>query len=112
MCVMSKDYDGLEAGGAITIGDTTSTIYYQENEFITGPHIIVVRAEWFNVYTALFLIAILNLEKYRYPVFGRPFSKESIYETEIMLPIDDEGEPDYVFMEDYIKSCPYSFSLR
>ena len=35
---------------------------------------------------------------------GRPFSKESIYETEIMLPIDDEGEPDYVFMEDYIKS--------
>ena len=37
---------------------------------------IVVRADWFNIYTAHFLIAVLNLEKYRYPVFGRAFLKD------------------------------------
>ena len=111
LCVENKDYIGLENGSAITIGDTTSTIFYQQESFITGPHIIVIRADWFNVYTANFLIALLNMEKYRYPVFGRPFSKASIQEIVIPLPIDDNGEPDYLFMENYIKSLPYSSNI-
>ena len=111
MCVMTQDYPGLEKGSAITIGDTTATIFYQEGDFITGPHIIVVRAEWFNVYTANFLISLLNMEKFRYPVFGRAFLKDLIAETEIMLPINNNGEPDYAFMESYIKSLPYSGNI-
>lgn len=112
MCVLSQDYVGLESRGAITIGDTTSTIFYQENDFITGPHIIVIRADWFNVYTANFLISLLNMEKYRYPVFGRAFLKELIIETELLLPIDGNGNPDYDFMESYIKSLPYSINIE
>ena len=90
----------------------TSTIFYQETDFITGPHIIVVRADWLNVYTANFLIALLNMEKFRYPVFGRAFLKDLIIETEVMLPIDDNGNPDYTFMEEYIKSLPYSGNIE
>lgn len=112
MCVLTQEYDGLEQKGAITIGDTTSTIFYQENNFITGPHIIVIRADWFNVYTANFIIALLNMEKYRYPVFGRAFLKELIIKTEITLPIDANGNPDYDFMEKYMKSLPYSCNIE
>ncbi len=111
LCVEAKDYVGLEKGKAICIGDTTSTIFYQQADFITGPHMIVIRAEWFNVYTASFLIALLNLEKYRYPVFGRAFSKELIQETSLPLPVNDTGDPDYEFMERYIQSLPYSSNL-
>lgn len=111
LCVEGKAYDGLEKGKAITIGDTTSTIFYQQRDFITGPHIIVVRAEWFNVYTASFLISLLNMEKYRYPVFGRAFSKELIQETMLPLPINEKGTPDYEFMERYIQSLPYSSNI-
>lgn len=111
LCVEAKDYVGLEKGKAICIGDTTSTIFYQQSDFITGPHIIVIRAEWFNVYTASFLIALLNMEKYRYPVFGRAFSKELIQETLLPLPVDDKGNPDYEFMEAYIQSLPYSSNI-
>lgn len=111
MYAQSKEYAGLEEGGAITIGDTTSTIFYQSSRFITGPHIIVLRADWFNIYTANFLITLLNMEKYRYPVFGRAFSKDLIGKTVIPLPVDKEGNPDYSFMEEYIKSRPFSCNL-
>ncbi len=111
MCVQVLDYDGLEKANAITIGDTTATIFFQEHDFITGPHIIVIRAEWFNVYTANFIISLLNKEKYRYPVFGRAFSKDLIKETMLYLPINNNGSPDFEFMEDYIKSLPFSCNL-
>lgn len=111
MCVQAMDYDGLEKAGAITIGDTTATAFYQDHDFITGPHIIVVRADWLNVYNALFIIALLNQEKYRYPVFGRAFTKDLIKDTLLRLPIDEDGNPDYKFMEEYIKSLPYSQNI-
>lgn len=108
MCAQVTDYDGLEKAGAITIGDTTATIFFQEHDFITGPHIIVVRADWLNIYTATFIISLLNMEKYRYPVFGRAFTKDLIKTTKLYLPVNEKDEPDYKFMEEYIKSLPFS----
>ncbi len=111
MYVQALDYQGLEKANAITIGDTTATIFFQEHDFITGPHIIIIRADWLNVYTASFIITILNQEKYRYPVFGRAFTKKLIKETKVYLPVNKEGQPDFQFMEDYIKSLPFSAKL-
>ena len=59
----------------------------------------------------IFLIAVLNLEKYRYPVFGRAFLKDLVKETEIELPVNKDGKVDYEFMEEYIKSLPYTKNL-
>ncbi|MFL0248027.1 restriction endonuclease subunit S [Candidatus Clostridium stratigraminis] len=112
LCVENKEYDGLEKAKAITIGDTTATIFYQDHDFITGPHIIVIRADWFNVYTANFLISILNKEKYRYPVFGRAFSKDLIKDTIVYLPVKEPRIPDYKFMEDYIKTLSFSCNIE
>lgn len=112
MYVQNDDYVNKEKAGAITIGDTTATSFYQTIDFITGPHIIVVRAEWFNVYTALFIISLLNLEKYRYPVFGRAFTKDLIQNTDLYLPVDKNGNPDYVFMEEFIKGCAFSCNIE
>ena len=111
MYVQAIDYLGLEKANAITIGDTTATIFYQSHDFITGPHIIVIRADWLNVYTASFIITLLNQEKYRYPVFGRAFTKDLIAETQLYLPVNADGQPDYAFMEEYIKSLPFSVRI-
>ena len=105
-CFVNKnDVNGIEKGNAIIIGDTTSTIYYQANNFVAGDHIVVCRANWINKYTALFLKTILEKERYRYS-YGRAFKMDLIKSTIINLPTKD-NEPDWEYMENYIKSLPY-----
>lgn len=109
-----------ENGNAISIGDTTATIFYQEQEFICGDHMVILRSPKLNKYNGLFLTTIINLERPRYN-YGRAFKKDTIAATKIKLPAINTGEkdesgkpiyePDWQFMEDYIKSLPYSACL-
>ena len=105
-CFVNKnDVSGIEKGNAIIIGDTTSTIYYQANNFVAGDHIVVCRADWINKYTALFLKTLLEKERYRYS-YGRAFKMDLIKSTIVNLPTKN-NEPDWEYMENYIKSLPY-----
>lgn len=123
LIVKNEAISYVEEGNAITIGDTTATCFYQEEKFVTGDHMIVVRANWLNTYTGLFIVTLLNNEQYRYS-YGRAFLMDRVKETVLKLPIcrnndglpiideakrfSDEGFiPDWQFMEDYIKSLPY-----
>ena len=113
----------IEKGNAISIGDTTATCFYQSEDFITGDHMGVIRAEWLNIYNALFILAFLNKEQYKYS-YGRAFLMDRISETTIKLPVQhnedgtffidscrkysDEGYvPDWEFIENYIKSLKH-----
>ena len=101
----------IEDGNAISIGDTTATCFYQEEDFITGDHMVIVRADnWMNKYTGLFITALLQGEQYKYS-YGRAFLMERIKETILMLPVNSHDNPDWQFMEDYIKSLPYGDRL-
>lgn len=123
LSVNGKSLDHIEDGNAITIGDTTATCFYQKDRFVSGDHMIAIRANWLNKYTGLFIVTLLNFEKYRYS-YGRAFLMDRVKETEIKLPIlkDVVGNPiidanytyshsgfipDWEFMETYIKSLPY-----
>lgn len=125
-CELIVKSDGLghiENGNAISIGDTTATCFYQEEKFVTGDHMMVIRADWLNKYTGLFIVTLLNFEQYRYS-YGRAFLMDRVKETIVKLPImrnndgspiidesrkfSDKGYiPDWQFMENYIKSLPY-----
>lgn len=92
-----------------TIGHTT----YQEGDFSASDHVeklIPICHKKMNKYVALFLKTILNKEQYRYG-YGRKFNQTRIKETIINLPIVSKNLPNWQFMEDYIKSLPYSKSL-
>lgn len=108
--VVNENFSGLEEGNAITIGDTTATIYYQPVPFICGDHMVIIRAPWLNIYTGTFVVSILKREAYRYN-YGRAFIIEKIKKTMVKLPVDSSDKPDWQFMEDYIKSLPYSANL-
>ena len=121
--VMKSDFADIEAGNAITVGDTTSTIAYQSEPFVNGDHIIVIRADWLNKYTGIFIVSLLRKERYRYS-YGRAFLMDSIKNTKLLLPVkmengkpiiddshtfSDEGySPDWEWMERFIKTLPYS----
>ncbi|MFA7074998.1 MAG: hypothetical protein WC234_07440, partial [Endomicrobiaceae bacterium] len=59
-----------------------------------------------NAYTGAYLTTILDFERPRYS-FGRSWTGERLLNTKIKLPIDKKGNPDWQFMEDYIKLLPY-----
>lgn len=97
----------IEEGNAISIGDTTATCFYQDSPFITGDHMVVVRADsWLNEYTALFIVTLLNNEQYKYS-YGRAYLVDRIKDTILKLPEGINGEPDWKGIEDYIKTFHY-----
>ncbi len=104
--VLMDDVEKYEEGNAIIIGDTTATIFYQKNKFATGDHIVVCRAPWINEYTALFLKTVIEKDRYRYS-YGRAFKMDLIKETFVRLPIKENGEVNFEYIESYIKSLPY-----
>lgn len=116
----SVDSSFIQEGNAITIGDTTATCFYQSEKFITGDHMVVIRADWLDEILALYVVTILNKEQYKYS-YGRAFLIDRIKNTLIKLPImlnddgtiyndtskkysDDGYVPDWQWMENYIKS--------
>ncbi len=112
--VINEGFTDIESGNAITIGDTTATIYYQENDFICGDHMVVLRSSLLNKYVGLFITSLLNKERFRYN-YGRAFNKGILSDTKLKLPATKnakgEYEPDWQWMEDYIKGLPYSRNI-
>lgn len=84
---------------------------YQSEDFSASDHVekLIPKFEM-NVYTALFLQTIINMEQFRYS-YGRKFNQIRIRSTKIKLPVDSKGQPDWQWMESYIKSLPYSSSI-
>lgn len=77
---------------------------YIEDDFIGSTTLSVGRNSRLNRYNALFLVAVLDRERYRYS-FGRKY-KTNLSKARVLLPAKD-NEPDWDFMEQYIKSLPY-----
>lgn len=101
--VLNNDLSGIEEGNAIAIGDTTATCFYQGEDFVCGDHMVICRADWINLHTALFIVSILKQEKYKYS-YGRAFKMELISNTMLKLPATTDNTPDWGYMEQYIKS--------
>ena len=84
-----------------TFGDC----FYVSNEFTASDEIMILEFKK-TVLTkeiALFLISILKKLKWKYN-FGRKAFSNKLKKEFIKLPINDNGEPDFQFMEDYIKN--------
>jgi hypothetical protein len=83
---------------------------FQEKDFIGSTTLSMGRNVNINKYNALFLITLLDKERFKYS-FGRKWSGDKLKNTELKLPITKDGKPDWQYMEDYIKSLPYAASI-
>lgn len=98
-----------ENAGVLTI-DSAVLGYcaYQDSPFSASDHVEkLIPKQNLSIYTALFLTTVINMEQYRYN-YGRKCSQTKLKNAKIMLPATLIGEPDYQWMEDYIKGLPYS----
>ena len=96
----------------IFIGDGQGSVgycTYQPVDFIGSTTLTAGYSPFLNQYNALFFIAVLDMERYRYS-FGRKYGYKVVKETKIKLPAKNE-QPDFEFMENYIKALNYSNAL-
>lgn len=107
-------YKKLFKGNVITVSSNGAVgkAFYQENDFIaTGDvNILSLKNYELNKYIALFLCVIIEQESFRYN-WGIKWGKGKMEKSKIKLPVDSEGNPDFKFMEEFIKLLPYSDNL-
>ncbi|MDR1883084.1 MAG: restriction endonuclease subunit S [Prevotella sp.] len=85
--------------------------FYQPKPFWATDDVNVLYPKFeLNPYIAMFLCALLPIEKYRFG-YGRKWDKEMMQETEIKLPVTKDNNPDWLYMEDYIKGLPYANNI-
>ena len=89
-----------------TFGDA----FYVDGEFTASDEISIFNDGRLNIYNGLFIVTLMMKNKYKYS-FGRKAFKNKWSGDKISIPVDKNGNPDWQFMEDYIKSLPYSASI-
>lgn len=92
----------LFKGNKITIEKICLSAYYQPMNFYCSHDVSVIWNENLNEYNAHFIATMImrNGNKYSY---GRQAQLSVVKREYIMLPVNHDGEPDYDFMEQYIK---------
>jgi hypothetical protein len=104
--ISSKDikkriYNGKSL--AITNNGSVGNVYYQDTEFTCSHDITVLylKNRELTKFIALFLIPLLKKtgSKYAYANKWRP---KRMKKSKVLLPVDDQCDPDYDFMEQYI----------
>lgn len=100
----------------ITI-DMFCNVYFHPYEYFSDDNVHTlsfVNPEYepylLNPYINIFLITILSLFKDKFE-FGRQVRLKRLEKLHIKLPVDEVGNPNWIFMENYIKSLPYSSSI-
>ena len=86
---------------------TFGTAFWVENEFTMSDEIYAFYNDNLNKYNALFITTIMKQNQYKFR-FGRKAFYNKFKNETIKLPITPAGNPDWEYMESYIKSLPYS----
>ena len=101
--VCSQRIEKLNPGNVITVGVDTQTVFYQKQAFYCGNNVLSLSSENVDQYIGVFIVGILDQiikKKYNYG-YGATLTR--IKNLEIPLPITPDGNPDWEFMESYIR---------
>lgn len=87
--------------------------FFQNKEFTCSHSVnpLYLKDHELNPYIALFLCTIIEKERFRW-AYGRKWRPVRMPSSKIKLPVTSGGTPDWQFMEDYIKSLPYSRNIE
>lgn len=88
----------------ITLANSGSvgTAFYHCYEFIASDHVTALQSSKLNKYSYLFIATMVSRLQGKYS-FNREINDLRINREKVLLPVDEEGQPDYDFMEQYIR---------
>lgn len=89
---------------AVTNNGSVGYAYYQTCDFTCSHDInpLYLKKHHLNLYIAYFLIAAIEKQKVCFE-YARKWRPIRMKKSKILLPVTNEGEPDYNFMEQYIR---------
>ena len=95
----------------VNYNGSVAEAFYQSSPYWASDDVNVLYPKFeINPYIGLFLCSLIRQEKFRYS-YGRKWHLERMRDSIIRLPATDQGEPDWKFMEEHIKSFPHSSRL-
>jgi len=80
--------------------------FYEPFEYVASDHVTCLKNENMNKYIYLFLSALISRLKEKYN-FNREINDSRILREKVLLPVNKVGDPDYKYMEQYIKNIEY-----
>lgn len=90
--------------GFIKNGDGSAGFaIYKAERFISTSDVLYGYASWLNKFTGLFFVVAQDMIEHKYS-HGYKRNKEHLAGDKVMLPVTDSGEPDYAYMEQYVKN--------
>lgn len=100
-----EDEKFLNDGNTISFGQDTATMFYQKSPYFTGDKIKILKPKdkRFNDRNALFFITLMCRAFRSFTWGNQSFSVETIKSQNILLPLSNDGEIDYAFMESFIR---------
>lgn len=93
----------IDKGEVITIGLDTQTVFYQSHSFYTGQNIQILSNEKINYYNSQFLIPLIKKQMEKFNWGGNGATLTRLKRSIIILPVNNQSEPDYAFMEQYMR---------
>lgn len=89
----------------LTIANSGSigACFYQPTNIIASDHVTQLKNEQLTEYTYKFIATLVSRLGIKYS-FNREMNDTRIKREKIMLPVNDSNNPDYEYMENYMKS--------
>ncbi|WP_397539819.1 restriction endonuclease subunit S [Rummeliibacillus pycnus] len=100
---VSEQPQDINKGNVIIIGLDTQTVFYQESDFYTGQNVQILYNEHLTKNIAFFLIPIIKKQLAVLNWGGNGATLGRLKKKKVVLPVNDEGTPDWGFMEEYIR---------
>ena len=104
-----QGFDPPNPGNAVTIGVSTSTVFYQPVPFYTSKEIQVLRHPQLSVENGLILVALLREQMSKFQ-WGNGASLERLRATRIMVPVTTDADGKQVV--DWAGMSRYGRALR
>lgn len=99
----------LFSGNKITLAKNgcVGKCFYQKDSFYATSDVFILKSEKLNQNIALFIMPIIESVCFNNFSWNDKINNDKFNQLKIPLPTTQQGEPDWQFMEDYIKSLPY-----
>ena len=102
-----KFADCITLANSGSVGKT----FYHKYEFIASDHVTALKSDKLNEYSYLFVATIMQRLENKYS-FNREINDMRINKEKIVLPVDESGNPDYTFMEQYVRQQIATLKLQ